>query len=366
MTKLYQKKPIIRNKWLLIPAALLVGLIVTAGVFMMLEWRPEQVAPTRIHPPDSDDPIDKPSSLTLISWNIGYAGLGRDADFFMDGGRQVRPVEKSLVEKNLVSIQDAIRSFSADVILLQEVDSGSSRSFGIDQVDLITDTLAGWSYTRALNFKVPWIPAPLLKPLGRVESGLLTLSRYPISGAVRHQLPGSHPWPVRIFHLKRCVHQLHIPAPDGADWIMLHVHLSVFDKEGSMRRQQMEYLKDLMTRLHAQGHHVVVAGDWNQALPGIRADSFEHQAQTPEWFRQVPEDWTPDGWQWAFDSKVASLRATNKPYIPRENFTTVVDGFLLSPRLRLVSVKTQDLGFIHTDHHPVRLEVSLPVQTIDP
>jgi hypothetical protein len=34
--------------------------------------------------------IEPDESLKFISWNIGYAGLGREMDFFYDGGQQVR------------------------------------------------------------------------------------------------------------------------------------------------------------------------------------------------------------------------------------------------------------------------------------
>ena len=33
------------------------------------------------------------STFTVFSWNIGYAGLGRNMDFFYDGGKMVRDSE---------------------------------------------------------------------------------------------------------------------------------------------------------------------------------------------------------------------------------------------------------------------------------
>ena len=79
----------------------------------------------------------------------------------------------------------------------------------------------------------------------------------------------------------------------------------------------------------------------------------------PAWFQQVPAGWTPAGWQWAYDRSTPSLRATNQPYIAGENFTTVVDGFLVGPGIHIRSARTTDLGFENTDHQPVRLEVGL-------
>jgi endonuclease/exonuclease/phosphatase family metal-dependent hydrolase len=308
-------------------------------------------------------PEQPPDTLSLLSWNIGYAGLGMQADFFMDGGQQVRPPDEALVRKNLAAVVDYIQEHPADVVLLQEVDSDASRTFGMDQVAALTEALPVHFHARAINFKVPWIPYPLLRPIGRIESGLVSFSRCLLSRARRHQLPGSYSWPVRVFHLKRCLHEVRLPAPDGKDWVILHLHLSAYDQAGALRKQQMAYLKELMLRLHGDGHHVIVGGDWNHAPPGVNAGTFPHRAEVPKWFQQVPGDWTPAGWQWAYDTAVPSLRATNKPYVKGENFITVVDGFLVGPEIKIRSVSTTDLGFVNTDHHPVHLEITLGALT---
>ncbi len=350
-----------RSKRILVVVLALLGLLLVTGlgVLLLFEWRPEALMETPVMgrgaPPDRP-----PHALSLLSWNVGYAGLGREADFFMDGGEQVRPPDQATVRRNLSAVAGYLEENPADVILLQEVDSDASRTFGIDQVKELTGILPGHFHSRAINFKVPWIPYPLLRPIGRVESGLVSFSRYPVIRAVRHQLPGSYSWPVRVFHLKRCLHELRLPAPDGRDWVLLNLHLSVFDRGGELRRQQMRYLKELMLRRHQEGHHVIAGGDWNQAPPGVDARSFSCQDEAPAWFRQVPGDWTPAGWQWACDRSTPSLRATNRPYVAGENFITVVDAFLVGPEIQIRSVRTTDLGFEHTDHHPVRLEVALP------
>ena len=351
-----------RSKWkrILVVVSALLGLllVILLGVLLLFEWRPEPMMETPVMGRGTP-PEQPPATLSLLSWNIGYAGLSKEADFFMDGGEQVRPPNESLVRKNLSAAVEYLGKNLADIVLLQEVDSDALRSFGVDQVAAAAGALTGHVYARAINFKVPWIPYPLLRPIGQVESGLVSFSRYPLTRAVRHQLPGSYSWPVRVFHLKRCLHELRLPAPDGKDWVILHLHLSAFDKGGELRRQQMDYLKDLMLRLHKEGHHVVVGGDWNHAPPGVDAGTFSHRAEVPGWFQQVPEGWTPAGWQWACDQSTPSLRATNRPYVEGENFVTIVDGFLVGPEILIRTVGTTNLGFENSDHNPVHLEVGL-------
>ena len=37
----------------------------------------------------------------------------------------------------------------------------------------------------------------------------------------------------------------------------------------------------------------------------------------------------------------------------------VIDGFIISPNVRLEFVKTLDLGFENSDHNPVHIQVTL-------
>jgi len=323
----------------------------------MLEWHPEAQIQTPVVGPNR--PPDPRSELHLVSWNIGYGGLGAEADFFLDGGKQVRPASRSIVERNLGGVLDFLKAHPVDLLMLQEVDKDAKRSHGIDQILAITEALPAYSHSFAANYRSPFVPAPLFDPLGRVHSGLLSMGRQHFTEALRLQLPGDYPWPTRVFHLKRCVHELRLPAPDGKDWVILHLHLSAFDKDGELRVQQMDFLKKRMLRLHAEGHHVLLLGDWNHAPPNFALDHYAHKAQRPTWFQQVPVGWTPHGWHWAYDNQVPSLRANNKPYSAGENFVTTVDTLLLSPDIELLELKCHDLGFTHSDHNPIEAKIKI-------
>ena len=75
-------------------------------------------------------------SFSAMIWNIGYAGLGAEADFFKDGGKMTNPEEK-VVNRYFDGIMNSIEDTKADFILLQEVDSHSKRSYFNDQVSFI-------------------------------------------------------------------------------------------------------------------------------------------------------------------------------------------------------------------------------------
>ena len=72
---------------------------------------------------------------------------------------------------------------------------------------------------------------------------------------------------------------------------------------------------------------------------------------------RIPEGWTPDLWQWCYDPEVPTARSNERPYIPGESYQTIIDGFLVSPNLEVTEVSAYNLGYLHSDHHPVAVTV---------
>ena len=91
---------------------------------------------------DTAEPVFLPDTLTVLSWNIGYAGLGDDMDFFYDGGKRVRDSRRRTLE-NLRNIVAELRKADADIMLLQEVDCDSHRSYGIREGGFAARSFSG-------------------------------------------------------------------------------------------------------------------------------------------------------------------------------------------------------------------------------
>lgn len=191
-------------------------------------------------------------SLNLYIWNIGYAGLGRESDFFLDGGKMTRS-SRALTEKNYNGIKQEIgRWGDADFILLQEVDEDAKRSYGTDQFRGIGAELGG-GITSALgyNYVVKFVPVPYFKPLGRVKAGLATYTPYAPSSVMRYQFPGNFAWPKRIYFLDRCFLVMRFPYRDR-ELLVINTHNSAYD-DGSLKAGQMEYLKKIHYRRIRKG-----------------------------------------------------------------------------------------------------------------
>lgn len=296
-------------------------------------------------------PID---TLRILTWNIGYAGLDSDMDFFMDGGRRVRQSEEQ-TKVNLEKIAAFLQAHQdVDFCLLQEVDIKSRRSYKLDELSEIALRMKNHLAFFALNYKVELVPVPVTNPLGAVQSGIAILSRYNPLQVLRHSYPSGESWPTNVFNLKRCFLSARFPLSSGKELVVINTHNSAYDN-GKQKVEEMEYLRSFLLSEEAKGNYVVVGGDWNQTPPGYPA------SKGTEYFKPLGIDSTfmPVGWQWIYDASAPTNRFLDSKYQPGITQTTLLDFFLSSPNITLVGVETVDLGFESSDHNPVLLTVVL-------
>ena len=347
--------------------ALLLAAAGLIGWLTVREFKPaavEDAAVNRTGAPETVS-LSPGDSLTVLSQNTGYAGLGADSDFFMDGGKDVAPTCDQ-EQVNLVGLDNQLFiERQADVYFLQEVDTDSSRSHDVDQSEfywnhlLLGDEAGAYSSSHALNYSCDFVPFPL-PPIGKVHSGLQTLSRFYVSGAQRIALPCPFSWPVSAANLKRCLLVSRVPL-DGSEkeLVLVNLHLEAYD-DGEGKIAQTKMLMDFLIGEYEKGNYVIAGGDFNQTFPGA-LDAFPIQ-DAELWTPGVLEaGMLPDGWRFACDLSTPSCRLLNHPYDPDPdgNQFYVIDGFILSPNVALDSVETLDCQFAYTDHNPVLLQVTL-------
>ncbi len=337
---------------------LLAIVLVVVGVFGYLtvtEFRPDAVEPVELNG-SSGDVIRRGETLDILSWNVGYGALGEGSDFFMDGGKSVRAADRPTVEKYLAGIREYIYTDAPDLVMLQEVDSNSRRSYGIDErVVLSGDALPVTAY--AMNYSVDFVPYPV-PPLGRVHSGLYTLSSFTADSAERISLPCPFSWPVRLANLKRCLLVTRLPI-EGTDaqLVLVNFHLEAYDSGEGKIAQTMQ-LFSFLEEESAKGNYVIAGGDCNQALPG-GLEAFpiiDYSLWIPGNFDYAA---LPAGYRFISDSRTASCRSLDKVYDPGNTQLYLIDGYLVSPNVDIEDVETVDLGFKDSDHNPVRLLVTL-------
>lgn len=299
------------------------------------------------------------STISVMSWNIGYAGLSKGSDFFMDGGSEVAAADAETVNSNLLGIYRTLytsEEHQADIYMLQEVDVDSTRTYGVNE----SEYLSMFFTAHALNYSCPYVPYPL-PPIGRVNSGIQTSTMFQVDSAERISLPCPFSWPVSAANLKRCMLVERIPvASSDKELVVINLHLEAYD-DGEGKAAQTKQLVDFMQAEYEKGNYVIAGGDFNQVFPGA-LDAYPNE-HTELWEPGVIEDdMLPEGWTLAYDLDTPSCRLLNQPYDPDDTENTqyyVIDGFIISPNIELVSVETQDEGFVYSDHNPVMLEVTL-------
>lgn len=327
------------------------------GWLTATEFKPEAVEPLeQITLMVGAPQVPTGQELKVLSWNIGYAGLGAGSDFFMDGGKNARSADAATVRQYLAGIDALTRDGGADLILLQEVDTNSSRTYSINEAN----SLAFGNSVHALNYSCPFVPIPI-PPMGKVNSGLLTITNYEMDGSERIALPCPFSWPLSIANLKRCLLVSYLPV-EGTDkqLVLVNLHLEAYD-DGEGKIAQTNQLREFIQSEYEKGNYVIAGGDFNQVFPG----SLEVYPNThaENWEPGVlDENLLPEGWTLAYDLSAPSCRLLNQPYDPSDTVNTqyyVIDGLILSPNVTMNEVSCVDLAFADSDHNPVSVSVTL-------
>ena len=327
-------------------------------ILTIREYRPK--ANEKLEISDGTKVLEQGDSFTVLTYNTGYAGLSCNEDFFMDGGSKVRPESKGLVEENLSGIASVLKDQDADCYFLQEVDRDSKRSYYIDEQEYYEEKL-GITGMYACNFKCDYVPYPF-PPIGKVDSGLVTLTDYSVSEATRISLPESFSWPIKTCNLKRCLLEARIPIEGSKkELVLINFHLEAYD-EGEGKLAQSKMLAQKLEEEYAKGNYVIAGGDFNQTFEGIE----EYPLLSEEnWVPDIMETKDiPEHFSFAVSDNVPTCRLLNIPYSGnyQESQVYVIDGYIVSDNLEVVKVETIDTQFKWSDHQPVKLEVLLKTE----
>lgn len=282
----------------------------------------------------------------VLTWNVGYAGLGKDADFIADGGTHIRSASKSQVEANLAAVRRVLSSVDADVVLIQEAAGPGFMTRGVDVVGGLRSQLQGYRSAFSADVTTRFLPGWL-----SLRHGLVTFTRIEASPTAIASLPEE---PSRMGGILPRRYHLQITRTTlgGHPLAILNVHLAAFDERAETRRRQVDAVFRYATEEFRKGSAVILGGDWNLLLTETRFPSTT-EARFLTWVHPFPREAIPAGWTIAADSANPTVRTNERPYRAGENYTAVIDGFIVSPNVETIAVAGRDLGFEATDHQPV-------------
>ena len=238
--------------------------------------------------------------LNILSWNIGYAATGSEADYFydekfngengsygkapsldvvnnhLDGIKQFldaathvgKKITTSYDEKNPRDKKSTPVSFAnqIDFGFLQEVDKPSVRSMYTDQPSIIANTIGDeYDVEFVRNIKNAMLPVPLFDANGQVEGGLLTFSKYNVdhSKARRISLNSAGSGVDGIFNLKRAIGLIDFRVDNGKILHLANIHASAFPQDYLKREKEYFRLIQLIEEWKKDGNYFIVGGDWN-------------------------------------------------------------------------------------------------------
>ena len=325
------------------------GFLIFITIF---DYRPEKVEILLKNNKAGIGALEK-DTFKLMTWNIGYAGLGKEMDFFYDGGKKVRPTRMQ-ARKYLNGIKDFVNNHkNVDFFLLQEIDVKSKRSYRMNEVDELGKILPDYTPVFAINYQVPFVPVPLYEPMGSVKGGLITFSKYYPQKAIRYAYPVVASWPDRLFLLNRCFIMVRFPLTEGKDLVVINTHNSAYVYDSISRNQELQVIKNKMLEEYHQGNYVIAGGDWNANPPFYKpANGYDGHRFVRSEVKMNPALF-PEGWHWAFDPTAPTNRQNNQPFVKGENGTTCLDYFVASPNIEVITTQTIDLAFENSDHNPV-------------
>lgn len=314
-----------------------------------------------IDQPKTEIPTD--TELTVTSWNIGFAAYTDDFTFFMDGGEESRARSEESVLLNMEKITGYLSSFNSDFYLIQEADIDSTRSYHVNQYDLISEVFTNQYKTFAQNYDSPYLMYPILQPHGKSKAGIITLSDYVITDSIRRSLPIQEDFG-KLIDLDRCYSVNRIPCRNGKELVLVNVHLSAYTTDHTIADRQLEVLYEDLKKEYEKGNYVVCGGDFNKDLLGDSSKYFGvPKGEDYSWAESFPMDSVPEGFTLVSsvdeENPVASSRLANMPWNPSEDFQITLDGFMVSDNVQVLECKVLDLQFECSDHNPVVLKFVL-------
>lgn len=302
----------------------------------------------------------------IITANIGFGAYDQEFDFFMDGGTMSWAGSKAQVEENVRGISEAIAEYDPDFLLLQEVDVDGTRSYHVDEYELVRQEFPSFETLYAQNYDSAFLFWPLYQPHGKNRAGIVTLSSYEIAAAERRSLPIADGFS-KFLDLDRCYSISKIDCEDGRELVLFNVHLSAYGVDEQIQQAQREMLYADMEAEYQKGNYVIVGGDFNHDMTGDSGVRYGNLVQEVEsWAKPFDFDSVPEGFTVGSRALVeagqfnmaATCRDAGRSY-DGTNDRWVLDAFLYSDNVEVLEYETIDLDFAYSDHNPVRMAFRL-------
>jgi endonuclease/exonuclease/phosphatase family metal-dependent hydrolase len=260
------------RRFTVVSVATLGGVALVAAVALWLTtFHPDDVQEEAVVCSAEVPRVPAGATLRVMTWNVQYMA-GKNHVFWYDlldgSGPDERPAPEE-IEATLASVARVIRDEDPDLLLLQEVDDGASRTDGMDQLQRLLAMVPGKypCHASAFYWRAAFVPHPRI--MGSVGMKLSVVSKYRIDTAIRHQLALIHAdFVSQQLGLKRAVLQVQVAVEDGTSVAVMSTHLDAFAQGTDTMQRQVNQVAALLDALDREGIPWVIGGDFNLLPPG--------------------------------------------------------------------------------------------------
>lgn len=300
--------------------------------------------------------IEPGKRYTALTYNIGFGAYLPDFDFFMDGGTQSWGKSEESVTEAVRQAGQLVGETQADFVLFEEVDFDATRSYHINQRELLDAAFAGYDGHQTVNFDSSYLVVPFHQPHGKNKGGLVTYARFPMKNAQRRQLPIAEN-PTKLFDLDRAYAVTRFAMADGRDLVVYTVHLTAYSVDSSVRDAQLAMLVEDMRAEVQQGNAAICGGDFNMELRTPEGEEVTTLWATP--LERNKLGLCINAWDVAEACKtpqdLRTCRDAGSAYVQGVSDEWTLDGFLVTPNVRVEAIEVLDTGYAWSDHNPVKL-----------
>lgn len=279
-------------------------------------------------------------TLSIMTFNIGY----------LSGMTNNKAVErtKALFDANANSLLQLLDENSIEILALQEIDFGSSRSFEVNQLELIQKKGNYNFAAKAINWDKNYVPFPYWPvhlQFGKIQSGQALVSRYPILSNTVEVLekPVDRPFYYNDFYLDRLIQTSKISI-NGRELSVMNIHLEAFSEK--TRAIHLEHVFDTFKALVAKGPAILL-GDFNESLLPMEASLMQKFYSQPGFGHAISTSQVTDfgGDNYTFSAETPKVKID---YI-----------FYSSDSIEMIDAKTISNTNLLSDHLPVMMRFQL-------
>ena len=299
---------------------------------------------------------------SAITYNIGFGAYTPDFSFFMDGGKSSWAKSKDCVLDTVQGAGDLAASLNPDFAMIEEIDLDSTRSYHVNEYDILRNCFPNDYYVFAQNYDSAFLFYPFTQPHGSSKSGIGLFSKYPVTSALRRSLPISTSFS-KFLDLDRCYSISRVPVDNGKELVIFALHMSAYGNSDAIREGQIAMLSADMQKEYEVGNYVLCGGDFNHDLKASDGDEEEHES----WAYPFPREALPEHFSFCIDALSEeernamwnSARNADMAYVPDVTYTVTLDGFIVSDNIECLTYENVDTGYSYSDHDPVYMEFKL-------